>query len=62
MSVAVAILPTTRAVEAAWDRYAALWRAWDADGALRGDRAHNEAMVAAWAEWRDLFLSWNGRC
>jgi hypothetical protein len=54
---AVATLPTARAVDAAWHRYADLMRAAVDTPALLADRHHCEQLAIAWDEWRDLFLA-----
>lgn len=58
MSADIITLPTNQTVEAAWERYAELARALRANPDLRVDRGHCEALVLAWAEWRDLFVVW----
>lgn len=57
MSAAVRIIPSAPMVDAAWDRYTAFARAYADNPALMTDRAHCEAMVRAFADWRDLYLA-----
>lgn len=57
----VAILPTERALSDAWERYRELVLAMDDDPALKLDRAHINAMLAAHREYALLFKSWLDR-
>ena len=59
---AVARLPTPVNAEAAWERYAALARAWADDPATRLNLSANQNLARAWAEWRDLFLALDRAC
>lgn len=61
MSANVAILPTERAVDRAWQHYVDLCLASEGDPALRVSAEHQTAIVRAWVEWRDLFLACDGR-
>jgi hypothetical protein len=55
MSSVVAILPTPRAIDAAWAEYTRLLRMIDERPDLRADLDHNIAMVRAHRAWADLF-------
>lgn len=57
MSAAIRQIPTPANVDAAWERYAELARAYRDNPALAADRAHCEALVRAFQEWKDLFLA-----
>lgn len=54
----VVALPTSRAVDDAWDRYITLIEAQKADDTLLTDVAHQQDVARAWLHWRDLFLAW----
>lgn len=49
----VVALPTSRAVDGAWDRYITLIEAQKADDALLTDVAHQQDVARAWVHWRD---------
>lgn len=57
MSAVVVPLPTDAAIEAAWERYVAITAQAVEDPRLMLDRAFCERQVAAWAEFRDVFLA-----
>lgn len=48
--------PKRAAADAAWDEYAALGMAMQANPALSLDRAHVEELLIAFAKFRDAFL------
>ncbi len=57
--MSIAVLATRATVDAAWEEYRLLAAAVLDDHTLLTDRAHQEAMVRAWQDWRDLFLRWD---
>jgi hypothetical protein len=58
---AVAFLPTPAAVDAAWERYAALAVQLRDNPGLAADRAHVEAMARAHREWAAAFNALEAR-
>lgn len=58
MSAVVAILPTARAVEQAWEDYTRLARLHDDRPELRVDQAHQIEMVRAHRRFADLYCAW----
>lgn len=61
MNARVHQLPTRLNAEVAWDRYAEMMRAYEADPACRIDRDFCERMLRTWADFRDAFLMSEGR-
>lgn len=57
MSAAIAILPTDAALDAAWERYAAIARRVVDKPELLFDRDHCTDLAIAWGDWRDLMLA-----
>ena len=57
MTAAVSILPTQRAIDAAWDEYAGLVRAMDERPELRVDQAYQIRILRAHKRWSDLFIA-----
>lgn len=54
----VAIIPTQLAVDAAWDRYAALCRRLQGNIGLLTDRTFQQEMLIAENEWKEAFSKW----
>lgn len=57
----ISTIPTRQSVQIAWDRYAALRRAVDADPILRADPDQQAALARAHARWAKAYVEWNGQ-